>query len=79
MRYLPNVLLNLLVLGLGTADAEIRVHHIFDSNMVLQRGKPVKVWGWADEGEAVSVEFHDQKAQTEAKEQGTWSITLRAK
>jgi len=71
------IALSLLVLGLGTANAEVRVHHIFDNNIVLQRGKPLKVWGWADKGEVVSVEFHDQKVQTEADDQGTWAVELR--
>jgi len=71
------IALNLLVLGIGTANAEVRVHHIFDNNMVLQRGKPVKVWGWADKGEAVSVEFQDQKEDAKADAQGKWSIEFR--
>ena len=71
------IALNLLVLGLGTANAEVRVHHIFDSNIVLQRGKPIKVWGWADKGEAVTVEFDDQKVQTNADDEGTGAVKLK--
>ena len=26
------------------------VSNVFQSNMVLQRDKPIKVWGWADSG-----------------------------
>jgi len=71
-----SIVFSLLVLSLGTANAEVRVHHMFDNNMVLQRGKPVKIWGWADKGETVSVEFHDQKAETKADDQGAWSMEL---
>ncbi len=70
------IVLNLLVLGLGTANAEVRVHHVFDNNTVLQRGNPVKVWGWAEKGEAVAVEFGDQKAQTKADDKGAWAVEL---
>ena len=54
----------------------IELGTLFCDNMVLQRGKPVKVWGWADRGEAISVEFHDQKVQTKADDQGTWAAEL---
>ena len=28
-------------------QAEISLSRVFSGNMVLQRGKPVPVWGWA--------------------------------
>jgi sialate O-acetylesterase len=36
------------------------VHNLFQSNMVLQRDKPVAVWGWAAHGEQVTVSFAGQ-------------------
>ena len=30
------------------------VHNLFQSNMVLQRDKPISVWGWASPGERVT-------------------------
>jgi sialate O-acetylesterase len=36
------------------------VHNLFQSNMVLQRDKPVAVWGWAAPGEQVTVSFAGQ-------------------
>ena len=27
---------------------KLRLHAIFDSDMVLQRGKPIVIWGWAE-------------------------------
>jgi len=32
------------------AQAEVRLPHIFGDNMVLQRQKPVRVWGGAEPG-----------------------------
>ena len=60
----------------STAVAEVRVHHIFDNNMVLQRGKPVKVWGWAESQEQVAVEFGGHKQQTKADGDGMWSVEI---
>ena len=31
------------------------VNNLFQSNMVIQRDKPVRVWGWASPGEKVTV------------------------
>lgn len=62
-------------MGSGTARAAVRVHALFSSNMVLQRGAPVTIWGWADEGEAVKVEFKGQKVSTVARA-GGWSVRL---
>ena len=33
-----------------TADAKVTLPHLFQSGMVVQRGKPVPVWGKADAG-----------------------------
>jgi sialate O-acetylesterase len=60
----------------GAASAELRVHHIFDSNMVLQRDKPVRVWGWAEGGETVRVHFGKQSRQVEAGKDGRWEVNL---
>ena len=49
--------------------------HFFSDNMVLQRGTTVRVWGWADDGEKVTVNFRNQKISTTAKD-GKWSVEL---
>jgi len=46
--------------------------------MVLQRGLPVHVWGWADAGEEVSVALAGKRATTKADASGRWSIGLAA-
>ncbi len=61
----------------ATAHAEVTVPAIFSNSMVLQRDQKVPLWGWADEGEKVTVEFAGQKAVTTAKD-GKWSVTLNA-
>src|ERR1041385_3244043 len=56
--------------------ADIKLAGIFGDNMVLQQGMPLPVWGWADDGEVVTVQFRDQKISTTAKG-GKWQVKLR--
>jgi len=58
----------------------LKVHSIFGSNMVLQRGKPIKVWGWGKPGQAVSVQLGKDKADTKAAtDKGRWEVTFPAR
>ena len=50
MRYRHTVLLGVALLAVawhaGPADAAaLKTHRIFSSNMVLQRDKPITIWG----------------------------------
>ena len=56
--------------------ADARLAHIFQDNMVLQRQKPVPVWGWAPPGTAVEVSFAGQTKSTKAGENGRWQVDL---
>lgn len=58
------------------ARAALRLPHILSSHMVLERNRPIHLWGWASPGEAVSVSFHGLKAATEADGIGDWSVYL---
>ena len=62
--------------GLFAADA-LKTHGIFRSNMVLQRDKPITVWGWAPAGAVVEVSFGKRFANAKAAgEQGRWQVTF---
>ncbi len=56
--------------------AEVKLPRIFSDNMVLQRDKPIKVWGWADKNETVEVSFLDQQKKVKADKNGNWTILL---
>ena len=51
---------------------------LFNDNMVLQRDKPVAVWGKADAGDTVSVAFGGAVAKATAGADGAWRATLPA-
>ncbi len=51
---------------------------IFSSNMVLQRGMPVPVWGTASPNKNVTVSLASGKATAKTDAKGNWKITLPA-
>jgi sialate O-acetylesterase len=55
--------------------AVVRLSALFSDNMVLQQGMDVPVWGWADDGEVISVQFRGQKVST-TTHNGKWSVSL---
>jgi sialate O-acetylesterase len=64
------------ILGLPLAgQADVRLHGLFTDNMVLQRDIRVPVWGWAEPGEVVTVEFNGRMVRTTA-EDGQWKVVL---
>ena len=44
--------------------------------MVLQKGSSAPIWGWADDGKIITVQFGDQKVTTTARG-GKWTAHLR--
>ena len=74
----PKELLSALAIGLAafSVRADVRLHGLFTDNIVLQRGTDVPIWGWADDGENVVVQFGDQSVRTVAKD-GRWMARLK--
>jgi sialate O-acetylesterase len=60
------------------ASAALTLNGLFGDNMVLQRGKPVPVWGTADAEEQVTVEFGGRKKTAQADPGGNWRVDLDA-
>ncbi|MBQ9650567.1 MAG: sialate O-acetylesterase [Prevotella sp.] len=57
-------------------EAKVSLPQLFQSGMVLQRGKPIPVWGTADAGETVTVTFNKKQYTAVADEQGRWRVDL---
>ena len=61
----------------GTKSQALKVHGIFRSNMVLQRDKPITIWGWAPAGTDVKVSLGDRAAAGKATgDEGRWEVTF---
>ena len=54
------------------------VHNLFQSSMVLQRDKPVAIWGWATAGEKITVSFANQTQTATADKDRAWKVMLTA-
>ncbi len=74
MKQTISLLATLLFAPLQAADLKLAA--VLCDHMVLQREKPVPVWGWADVGENVTVEFAGQKKSTVADASGKWQVKL---
>ena len=63
----------------ATAQARLEMSGIFTDNMVLQRGKPIPVWGKATPGTMVKVVFDGDSAEAMAGARGDWEVKLPAR
>ncbi len=55
------------------------LHNLFQSHMVLQRDRPIGIWGHAAPGEEVSVTFGDARASATAAADRSWRVELPAR
>ena len=60
----------------SVASANVRLPKIFSNHMLLQRGLEAPVWGWADAGEEVTVQFAGQSKAATADANGKWMVRL---
>ncbi len=54
------------------------VNNSFQSNMVIQRDKPVIIWGWAEPGEKISVSIESKEKSVTADKDRSWKVELPA-
>lgn len=59
-----------------TAPAEIKLADAFSDHMVLQRRRPIPVWGVGTPGESVKVRFNGAEAATKVDDSGRWRVDL---
>ncbi len=54
----------------------LKLPRLISNGMVLQRGTAVRIWGWAEAGEEITVDFIGEYYKTRADEDGYWEIFL---
>ena len=69
--------ISFLLLSLS-AQAVIRLPALAGSNMVLQRDRPLRIWGYGNPGEKVSLSFAGQTGKALTAADGKWKIVLKA-
>jgi len=60
----------------ATLTADVRLPALISDHMLLQRDTPVRLWGKADPGEAVTIKFQTHSATAKATAEGLWEAWL---
>jgi sialate O-acetylesterase len=61
----------------AAAHAQMSLPNIFSDHAVLQRDRPIHVWGWDEPKHAVTISLHGQNATATADEFGHWEAWLK--
>ncbi|HEY8562881.1 MAG TPA: sialate O-acetylesterase [Pyrinomonadaceae bacterium] len=64
------------LLAAANVRAEIRLARVFSDGAVVQRQKPVPVWGWTTPGANVTISFAGQTKTAIADRSGKWSVNF---
>ena len=59
-------------------QAKVTLPQFFSNNMVLQRDRPIHIWGWADRGETINITFCGLTERVKTDKDGKWSILFPA-
>ena len=59
---------------LSPSRADVVLNPLFGDHMVVQRERPLPVWGKADPGEKIAVSFAGHKQKTTAGSDGKWMV-----
>lgn len=62
----------------GNVFATVTLSPLFSSNMVLQQGIEIPVWGWASPGETVTVKLYKASISVKTGKDGKWVVKLPA-
>ena len=81
-KYLSRCLVVVALLAASSAGpqarADVKLPKVFGSHMVLQRERPLPIWGWADPGEEVTVQLDEVARTAKADARGDWKVVLPA-
>lgn len=72
------LLLSVSLAAFSPAYADVTLPRLLSDGAILQRDKPITIWGWAHEGEQVTVSFAGKEQSTTAQA-GKWQVTFPAR
>ena len=79
MQFLKHSWIFLLSVNLSSSlKAQIKLPRLVRDSMVLQRDKPIHLWGWASVGEKVKVNFLKKNYTVKTEKDGKWQLDLPA-
>src|SRR5579863_4598806 len=70
------VVLFVLLFTADWASAQVRLPQLIADKMVLQRGIPLKLWGWAAPAERIELKFAGHTYKTRAGADSSWEVKL---
>jgi sialate O-acetylesterase len=76
MNRYPIFNIGLFLVITSQTQAEVKCPPVFASHMVLQRDQAIPVWGTADPGEKVTVEFAGAQSRAITGKDGAWQVKL---
>lgn len=56
--------------------SEVRVPRLVRDSMVLQRDTKIKIWGWAEKDEKISIKFNGKTYKSKTGSDGKWSVLI---
>ena len=71
-------ILSAMILAALNAFGAVRIPSVLSDGMVLQRNRPITVWGWAESGESFEVAWNGNLYTVAAETDGTWQLELPA-
>jgi len=61
-----------------TSFCRVTLPRLVRDSMILQRETGIRIWGWADAGEKLSIQFNNKNFRTTTAANGKWSLVLPA-
>jgi len=69
----------LLCFFVGVSTGQVRLPQLISDGMVLQRDRPIAIWGWAARHEKVKLQFAGESRSVTADTGGRWSVRFPAR
>jgi sialate O-acetylesterase len=71
-----SVVFYFLFFSISHVFADVKLPRLVSNGMVLQQDESIKIWGWADENEKISIRFLDKEYNTSANKNGDWEVII---